>query len=53
VRAGWQAAWVGHREGTLLSTCPPLRAAEPTLLAVAEALTAHGRSAGGQAPIRS
>lgn len=38
VRAGWQAAWVGHREGRLLSTTPPLRAAEPTLLAVARAL---------------
>lgn len=38
MRAGWQAAWVGHREGRLLSTVPEPLVSAPSLTDAARAL---------------
>lgn len=40
MRAGWQGAWVGHREGRLLSTVPAPLVSAPTLFQAAEQLAA-------------
>ncbi len=40
MRAGWQAGWVGHREGRLLATVPEPLVQAPTLLEAARRLAA-------------